>query len=145
MWRYQVFARKLTWYFIGVYIIKWIYFHFRALFGWSSVQSDFYPLAFPRFAIGLKISRQLSTSQSNVNPKQSWRGCWAFPALHPVSCDVITVFLVLIGPLRWLYSHSVYNNSATSWRFFFKIWLSGRRRSRLYLKLFHLEKAASRA
>ena len=24
MWRYQVFARKLTWYFIGVYIIKLI-------------------------------------------------------------------------------------------------------------------------
>ena len=22
MWRYQVFARKLTWYFIGVYIIS---------------------------------------------------------------------------------------------------------------------------
>ena len=22
MWRYQIFARKLTWYFIGVYVIK---------------------------------------------------------------------------------------------------------------------------
>ena len=29
MWRYHVFAQKLTWYFIGIYIIK-IYFHSRS-------------------------------------------------------------------------------------------------------------------
>ena len=44
LWRYQVFARKLTWYFIGVYIINYNIFPVRNLPRYNEGLKAFHPL-----------------------------------------------------------------------------------------------------
>jgi len=100
VWRYQVFARKLTWYFIGVYIInRWLL--FRAMFVFF-----FLPLAIFWYS---KVPGRLcgfgGVKCVFVFSLEIWSWFWATVKVDRAVLSYLVSHIMLGPPVVWLLNY----------------------------------------